>query len=417
MSRKSLGVTAVILALLLAVSAFLIIIRMKNPDKENKETPDVEAAFLGDEAEQETNAPQASANAATEEKDREQEKRYLERANEIISGMSINQKICQLFMAVPDDITGVKTITSGEQTKDALANYPVGGLYYRRANLISKEQAKEMIETSQSYAPIKMFICTDEEGGNITRLMKNIGTTEFNTMYSYKDDGEDKAYSNAKTIATDMKALGFNLDLAPVADVWSNPENTVIAERAYSDDFRQASTLITSAIQGFHDGGVLCCIKHFPGHGDTATDTHSGPSIVNKSRKELFKQELLPFKAGIAAGADMVMIGHMTVQAFDDKPSTISYNVITKLLREKLNYDGVVITDALEMAALSNVPAGDIAVQSINAGADIMLCSTSFKALLGGINRAVANGTISEERINQSVMRIIMLKLKTKIIE
>lgn len=185
---------------------------------------------------------------------------------DILAEMTLEEKIYQMFIVSPEQITGVNTVTAaGETTKLALQTYPVGGIMYSKPNMISQEQIKEVIDNSQSYSDINLFIAVDEEGGTVNRLMDTLGTTRIDSMYTYKNKGTKTARENARTIAKDMKSLGFNLDFAPVADVWTNPQNTVIGERAYSDDFKEAAELVNAAVEGFHEGGVLCTLKHFPG--------------------------------------------------------------------------------------------------------------------------------------------------------
>lgn len=337
---------------------------------------------------------------------------------EILESMSQREKICQLFIVYPDAITQVKPTTkAGEITLDAYVRYPVGGFVFSAKNLISQEQISSFISTMQENAKIKLFMCADEEGGRVTRLMGNIGTTEFEPMLSYQYSGIETAYSNAKTIAQEMNGLGFNLDLAPVADVFSNLENTVIGDRAYSTDFVTASQLVPWAVNGFHDGGVNCCLKHFPGHGDTLEDTHDGLAFTNKTKEELAQQELLGFKTGIDAGADMVMIGHMTVSEYSDQPSTLSKEIVTDLLRGELGYDGVIITDALNMGAIKAMGTAKIVVGALNAGCDILLGPDSIFNAVSAIENAVERGELSQKQIDESVSRILLLKLRSGIIE
>ena len=197
-----------------------------------------------------------------------------------------------------------------------------------------------------------------------------------------------------------------------MADVWSNPDNPVIRTRAYSDDFFQAAELVAAAVEGFHAGGVVCTLKHFPGHGDTVSDSHYGAAYVTKSLEELRQEELLPFRAGIEAGADMVMIGHLTVPALDTMPAPFSHAVVTELLREELGFTGVVITDALEMGALGDYTSGEIAVLAVQAGVDLLLCPGDPAEALGALSQAVKEGELSRERIDESVLRILRMKLR-----
>lgn len=342
----------------------------------------------------------------------------LTRAEELLAGMSLREKLCQLMIVRPEVLTGESPVTAaGETTRLALEQYPVGGLIYSVDNLVTQEQTREMIENTQSYSKIPLIISADEEGGNVGRLMYKLGTTFIHSMYSYKDMGEDTAYQNALTIGTDMVSCLFNTDFAPVADVWTNPANTVIGDRAYSDEFGQASELVAAAVRGFTESGVICCVKHFPGHGDTSTDTHEGAAAVDKSLEELRAGEFLPFEAGIEAGVDMVMVGHITVTAVDDEPATISHEVITGLLREELGWDSVVVTDSLDMGALAGYEIGEVCVKYLEAGGDIMLGIPDLAAALTALETAVTEGRLTEQRIDESALRVLMLKLSHGIAE
>lgn len=342
----------------------------------------------------------------------------LKRAEELLAGMSLREKLCQLMIVRPEVLTGESPVTAaGETTRLALEQYPVGGLIYSVDNLVTQEQTREMIENTQSYSKIPLIISADEEGGNVGRLMYKLGTTFIHSMYSYKDMGEDTAYQNALTIGTDMVSCLFNTDFAPVADVWTNPANTVIGDRAYSDEFGQASELVAAAVRGFTESGVICCVKHFPGHGDTSTDTHEGAAVVDKSLEELRAGEFLPFEAGIEAGVDMVMVGHITVTAVDDEPATISHEVITGLLLEELGWDGVVVTDSLDMGALAGYEIGEVCVKYLEAGGDIMLGVPDLAAALTALETAVTEGRLTEQRIDESALRVLMLKLSHGIAE
>ena len=340
-----------------------------------------------------------------------------EQAEALLADMSLHEKVCQLFVVRPEVLTGLSPVTvAGEATQLSLAEYPVGGLIYSVDNLVTQEQTREMIGNTQSYSKIPLIISADEEGGNVGRLMYKLGTTFIHSMYSYKDEGPETAYQNALTIGRDMTSRLFNTDYAPVTDVWTNPANTVIGDRAYSDNFEQAAELVASAVRGFTDAGVVCCLKHFPGHGDTDTDTHDGAAVVNKSLDELRAGELLPFVSGIEAGADMVMIGHITVTALDEVPATISQAVITGLLREELGWDGVVITDSLDMGALAGYDSGEVCVRYLEAGGDILLGVPDLGTAVGAIESAVAEGRLTEQRIDESVLRVLSLKIEHGII-
>ena len=331
-----------------------------------------------------------------------------------LADMSLRDKVCQMMFVRPESITGIDVVTAaGDTTKSALEQYPVGGIVYFAQNMESKDQIKEMIDNSQSYSKVGLFISTDEEGGMVNRLMNTVGTTYIDSMYNYKDEGIQKAHDNAYTIASDMAALGFNMDFAPVADVWSNPDNTVIGERAYSDDYSQAAELVGSAVKGFEDGGVMCTLKHFPGHGDTAEDSHYSSAYVRRTKDEIMADEMQPFTAGIDAGAEFVMVGHLIVPDIDELPATLSYKITTEMLRNEMHFDGIAITDSLAMSSIAdNYGVGESAVMSIKAGIDMLLDPTDIDTAIDAVVQAVESGDITEDRIDDSVRKILALKEK-----
>lgn len=332
--------------------------------------------------------------------------------DETLAGMTLHEKVCQMMFVTPEELTGEDGVTvAGDATRQALENYPVGGIVYFAKNLESQDQVKEMIDNSQKYSSIGLFVATDEEGGVVNRLMDTVGTTYIGSMYYYKDDGDETAYENAYTIANDMSALGFNLDFAPVADVWSNPDNTVIGERAYSDDYAQAAELVGNAVKGFNDGGVMCTLKHFSGHGDTAEDSHYSSAYVHRTKEEIMADEMQPFRSGIEAGAEFVMVGHLIVPDIDEVPATLSYKIATGILRDELKFEGVVITDSFEMESIAdNYSVDDAVVMSVKAGMDMILQPKDMASAVNSIEQAVADGELSEDRIDESVRRILTLK-------
>ncbi len=332
--------------------------------------------------------------------------------DETLAGMTLHEKVCQMMFVTPEELTGEDGVTvAGDATRQALENYPVGGIVYFAKNLESQDQVKEMIDNSQKYSSIGLFVATDEEGGVVNRLMDTVGTTYIGSMYYYKDDGDETAYENAYTIANDMSALGFNLDFAPVADVWSNPDNTVIGERAYSDDYAQAAEHDGTAVKGFNDGGVMCTLKHFPGHGDTAEDSHYSSAYVHRTKEEIMADEMQPFRSGIEAGAEFVMVGHLIVPDIDEVPATLSYKIATGILRDELKFEGVAITDSFEMESIAdNYSVDDAVVMSVKAGMDMILQPKDMASAVNSIEQAVADGELSEDRIDESVRRILTLK-------
>lgn len=342
-----------------------------------------------------------------------------ELVDKTMAEMSLHDKVCQMMFVTPEGLTGTDDVmVAGDATKQALQAYPVGGIIYFANNFDNVDQTRDMISNTQSYSKIGLFIATDEEGGRVNRIMDTLGTTYIGPMYDYKDDGPDAAFENAKTIASDMSALGFNLDFAPVADVWSNPDNTVIGDRAYSDDYAQAAELVGSAVKGFQDGGVICTLKHFPGHGDTAEDSHYSSAYVNRTKAQIMADEMQPFRTGIDAGAELVMVGHLIVPDIDELPSTLSYKIATEMLRGDMEFDGVAITDSMEMESIAdNYGVADSAVMAVQAGMDMLLQPADLAAAVNAIVTAVQNGDITEPRIDESVRRILTLKAERGLLE
>ena len=336
-----------------------------------------------------------------------------------VSSMTLREKVCQLLVVSPETLIGAGGYVTGVSPAMAatLQSYPVGGVILTLGNLKTPQQVLSFTADLQSASARDLIICADEEGGRVGRLMNTIGTTKLSSMYSYRFQGPGTAYANAATLATDLKRYGFNTDLAPVADVWSNPSNTVIGDRAYSDNYDDAATLIDSAVRGFRDNGVVCTLKHFPGHGSTVADSHTAFAVVNKTLPQLREQDLKPFAAGIAAGADMVMTGHIIVPSVDPgTPATLSYALTTTLLREEMGFTGVVITDGLEMVGAGSLSDGEKAVRCVLAGADLLLGLTDLQATVAALETAVQTGRITTAQLDAAVTRILRLKVEHGII-
>ncbi len=340
-----------------------------------------------------------------------------ERAAEIAASMTLDEKLWQLFIVEPEALTGEPVTTGGEALAAALSETPVAGIALFGGNLVSPEQTRALTRSAKDAAKYGLFVAVDEEGGPVARLMNAFGDYSLGPMYDYRNLGEDTARENAETIGQVLLSYGFNLDFAPVADVWTNPENRVIGARAYSDDPQEAAKLTAAAVRGFHDAGAVCTLKHFPGHGDTVADSHTGQARVELSREEIERTQLPPFQAGIDAGADLVMVGHLTVPALDDGIATLSYDIVTNLLREELGFDGVVITDALNMSAASGLCSpGELAVRAVKAGVDILLMPTDLQTSVDALRSAVETGEIGRERIDESVTRILAVKVRYGIV-
>ena len=329
-------------------------------------------------------------------------------AQRMLAGLTDHEKICQLLIVHPEALTG-KTVTKADETLEAaLEAYPVGGVLLDNGNMKSRDQLTAL---TAALGGRHMLITVDEEGGRVARLMTSVGTTWLGSMYSYRSGGPETAAQNAMTIGKDLRSCGFNTDFAPVADVWSNPKNTVIGDRAYSDDYDEAAELVAAAVEGFHKAGTICCLKHFPGHGSTLADSHEGTAIVDKTLKELREQDLKPFVSGIEAGADLVMVGHLTVPKVDDIPACMSKKLVEDLLRDELGFNGVIITDGLQMAGAGTGSDGEKAVKCLQAGCDLLLEVSDVKGTAEAIQAALDDGTLTRQRLDESVLRILRLKM------
>ena len=330
----------------------------------------------------------------------------------VLNGMSTREKICQLLVVQPEYLTtsqaAVTSVSDG--LARSLQEYPVGGILLTLPNMTGPTQLQTLTADLQSASGIPLILCLDEEGGDISRLMVKVGTTKLDNMYTYRNQGPSVARQNGATLGRDLARFGFNTDLAPVADVWSNPKNEVIGERAYSDNYEQAAELVGAAVLGFHDSGTICCLKHFPGHGSTRTDSHQEAAYVDRTLGELRKGELLPFISGISAGADMVMVGHLTVPSIDTVPATYSKRIVTGLLREELGFDGVVITDGMEMNAAGKASDGEKALRALNAGCDLILGIVDIPGTVQALEQAVADGTLTMEELDAHVLRVLEMK-------
>lgn len=346
--------------------------------------------------------------------------KYRELAKKYMASMTETEKISQLFIVNPELLTGVDAVTeAGDMTKEALAKYNVGGILYSAKNLENAEQATELIKNSQSYAKTKMFIAVSEEGGTVSPCADKLGTTKFNSMYSYRKDGAETAKKNAKTIATDIKKFGFNLNFAPVADVYSNKNSKLIGERAYSDDFKEAEALIPEAVKGFKEGGVIPALKHFIGTGEATQAEGQKYPYVTKTKEELIKQELPGFKAGINAGAEILLVGNVVINDIDATcPASMSDKVINGFIRDALKYDKIVITDNMQMKSITDTyGTKDVVVRSLKAGADMILMPDNLDAAFTAVWDAIEKGEIKQSQLENSVLKILTLKYKYGILQ
>ena len=342
---------------------------------------------------------------------------------EYLADMSMEEKVAQLFIVTPESLVGVKNVTAaGESTREVFGKYPVGGFIYMKNNLLSSVQVKEMLSNIQKYSMerihIPAFTCVDEEGGTVARIS---GTGRFDVpdIENMSAVGETKdvrkAYETGDKIGAYLSELGFNVDFAPVADVLSNPANKVVKLRSFGNDPDLVAEMTSEVGKGLKEHHVFAVLKHYPGHGGTKEDSHQGYAYTEKSLEELQECELVPFQKGIDDNISFIMAGHISVPNVtgDDTPTSLSHVMITGILRGRMGYQGIVVTDAMNMGAVSqHYSPAEASVNAVLAGVDIILMPEDFYAAYDGVLEAVNQEQISEERINESVRRILSVKLR-----
>ena len=357
---------------------------------------------------------------------------------EQISKMTLREKVGQLFYVRPecldttihfnqsggidassDDITKIKLQAVNETMKGVDEKYPVGGVILYAHNIDNETQLTNFVAQIRALKGSPL-LCIDEEGGRVARIgnNSNFPVKKFESMAAIGATGDPKnAYECGNTIGTYLKYYGFDIDFAPVADVNTNPDNIVIGARAFSDNPQVAAPMVTSYLQGLKDAGVTGCIKHFPGHGDTKADTHFGYAQSMKTWSEMLDCEMLTFKAGIQWGCQLIMTAHIATPNVigSEIPATMSSTILQDKLRKELGYQNIIITDAMEMGAITQqYSCAEAAVGCILAGVDIVLGPQNLVTAFDAVVKAVEQGRISEERINQSVRRVLKLKKQIK---
>lgn len=367
-------------------------------------------------------------NASTEKFIFNDDETVVRTTKDVFGKMSLREKVGQLFIVRPEALaenSNAETAPATDRVDDAVISrieeYPVGGIALFSRNITSAEQLPMFISDLQSSSKYPLFIAVDEEGGRVAR----IANSDFFNVASYKsmeDIGKSgdasKAEEVGRQIGSYLKELGFNLDFAPVADTNTNPQNIVIGDRSYGSDPALVARMVSAQLDGMHDSGIMGTLKHFPGHGDTKDDTHSGYVSIEKTWDELKECELVPFITALPK-ADMVMVSHITaVNVTSDKlPTSMSETMITGKLRNELGYDGVIITDAMAMGAVAdNYTSAEAAVTAVKAGVDIVLMPQNLNEAFNGVMNAVTDGEISMERLDESVLRILKMKAKYKLI-
>lgn len=345
-----------------------------------------------------------------------------ERLDRILDGMTTEEKVAQLFIVTPEALTGVDSVTqAGDSTRKALESRPVGGLIYFRNNLQNPEQVRALTENTayigREVCSLPLILSVDEEGGKVTRIGGRPGfdVPVFPNMWeigAQNDPG--KAYEVGSAIGSYLSRYGFNLDFAPNADVLTNPDNQVIGNRSFGSDPELVWSMASQVAKGLKDQGIQPVYKHFPDHGATLGDTHDGFSYTEKTLDQLLEAELVPFANAVKNGESCIMAAHIAAPGVtgDETPASLSHALITGVLREKLGFDGVVVTDALNMGAIQNLySSGEAAVAAVEAGVDLLLMPADFNAAYEAVLAAVKDGTITQERLDLSVRRIGRMKL------
>ncbi|MBR6306285.1 MAG: glycoside hydrolase [Bacteroidales bacterium] len=343
-----------------------------------------------------------------------------------LEGMTLHEKVSAMFWVRPESLepafvwqsnddlvaNGLREVT--DTMRATVAEYPVGGVILFAHNIQDMEQLTALVDSLKAL-PGHPLICIDEEGGRVARIANNtaFGLPRYKSMADLASKGKGAVKEAAGTIGKYLHGFGIDIDFAPVADVNTNPRNIVIGPRAFSDNPEEAADLVATYLKALQAQGVHGCLKHFPGHGDTSADTHFGYAVSGKTWEEMLQCEMVPFRAGIAAGARLVMTAHISAPKVtgDLTPSTLSPVVLEEKLRGELGFEGVIVTDAMEMGAITRqFTAVEASVLAVKAGADVLLCVKDYRAAVDAVERAVLAGEIPESRIDQSVRRILKLK-------
>ena len=343
--------------------------------------------------------PKQAASNSIEEKIKKQLKK-----------MTLDEKIAQML------IIYYSSTTYDEILEQTIKEVKPGGFILMNDNISTYQNTLNLVKSMQKDSKIPMIISIDQEGGIVQRLQKitDIEVTNIPSMLTLgKTNDKNLAYNVGKIMAQQLKTLGINLDFAPVVDIYSNKDNKVIANRSFGSNSEEVTTMALALKQGLEDNNVNTCLKHFPGHGDTAVDSHYNLPVINKDYNDLSKVELIPYYKAIKNNTNMIMIGHIALPKItkDNTPASLSKEIITNLLKTKLKYQGLVITDALNMKALTdNYSDKEIYTMAINAGVDLLLMPNGSRKAIEYIKESIKEKKITEQMINTSVTKILTYK-------
>jgi len=357
-----------------------------------------------------------ASNTSGEDINLNKNNKQVDKIKQQIDNMALDEKIGQLITV------GIDGYNLDDNAKDLIQSKKVGGIILFKNNVNSSNQLLQLINSikeTNSTNKTPIFISVDEEGGRVNRFPKEIKALPSNKIVGNKNDS-NLAYDIGKDIGYALSSFGYNMDFAPVLDINSNPNNTVIGDRAFSSDKNIVANLGANEIKGFKSSNVICVAKHFPGHGDTATDSHYSLPIINKTIEQLQELEFVPFKKAIEEKVPAIMVSHILLPNVDNtNPASMSKTIINDILRKDLKFDGVVVSDDMTMGAITNdYDISEACIKAINAGTDLLLVCHGYDnevKVINSIKEAVNNKTISMDRINESVYRILSLKENYKL--
>lgn len=338
--------------------------------------------------------------------------------DETIANMTLEEKVGQMFIVTPEVFSSGGPVTNFSQLDHELMNkYNIGGLVMFEKNIVTPDQIKSLNSQLQDFDN-SLLICIGEEGGEYTRIAKSKTFPDdiVENMSAIGQSNDSKNALNAgETIGDYLYKYGFNVDFAPVCDIYLNEKNIVIANRSFGSNPDLVSKMAGNFMEGLHNNGILATAKHFPGYGSSSTNSYEGLPVSNSTREELENIELVPFKNLIKNDVDFIMTGLVLYPNVSDKnlPAAINPDIVTGILKEDLGYTGVIMTEALDTGVFAHsYNSADIAVQAVLAGNDILLMPEDFFEAYNAIITAVNNGTITEERIDESVRKILIAKSK-----
>ena len=333
----------------------------------------------------------------------------------LMARLTLRQKVGQLFIAAPEQLLSGEAVTSvSAGLASKLAEYPLGGIILFSQNIRDPEQLLALNQALTKTCSLSPFLAVDEEGGTVARLAGHdafdLPVYESAGAVGASGDPAD-AYAMGQAIGSYLHEYGFNLDFAPVADVNTNPDNPVIGDRAFSSDPRTAARMAAAFAAGLGEYGVCATYKHFPGHGDTAEDSHLGLAVSRHSQEVLENREWIPFRE--ATAADLVMIAHVALPEITGNmtPATLSQTIVSGILREELGFEGLIITDAMNMGAIADTyGSGEAALAAFAAGCDMVLMPENLEEAFSAVLAALEDGTLTLDWLNATVRRILSFK-------